>query len=128
MASAPEPSPEPASAPAPESTTAPEPAPSPAAEPKPRKPLKRDPIFLFSIALIVIGSFLMLIRPPDNWEQVKENMDRELVTLIIGEPASQQDNCSLWRRNLLVGHWEFRACFGEKNAVTSRERHWKWGL
>jgi hypothetical protein len=95
---------------------------------KPQKPLKRDPLFILSIALIVVGSFLMLIRPPTDWDQVAVNMDKSLVHALTREPGKPIDpTCERWTKFLVVGHWQFDVCYNAENKVTSRDRRWQWG-
>lgn len=92
--------------------------------------MSRDPLFIISIALIVIGSFLMLIRPPTDWDQVAVNMDRSLVHALTrepGTPVASQGGCERWTKSLLVGRWQFDVCFNKENKVATRDRRWKWG-
>jgi hypothetical protein len=98
--------------------------------PKPPRPLKRDPLFILSITLIVVGSFLMLIRPPTDWDQVAVNMDKSLVHALTREPGTPlpaQEGCERWTKFLVAGHWQFDVCYNAENKVTSRERRWQWG-
>jgi hypothetical protein len=95
-----------------------------------RRPMSRDPLFVISIALIAIGSFLMLIRPPNVWDQVAVNMDKSLVHALTREPGKAHParaECERWTKSLLVGHWQFDVCFNKENKVATRERRWVWG-
>ena len=78
-------------------------------------------------ALILVA--VQLSRPPGHWSEITDGMSRQDVYSRLGEPVATFESTKgtvRWRRDLLVGRWEFDVAFRADETVGMSGSRWRW--
>ena len=85
---------------------------------------------LSALALLVLLVVPAIVtRPPRRWSVVTVGMQRQEVYAKLGRPAArfeQTKGAVRWRRELLVGKWEFDVAFRADDTVGMYGPRWRW--
>jgi hypothetical protein len=87
---------------------------------------KRTIAILVLVVLVVVP---VVTRLPSRWGEVTAGMQRQDVYARLGQPASayeQTKGTVRWRRELLVGRWEFDVTFRADDSVGAFRCRWRW--
>jgi len=89
--------------------------------------MKKRALIFAVLVLLVLG--FAASRPPRAWSGVSAGMSRQEIYAKLGKPAiSSEKGFDFWRRDLLVGRWEFSAAFHADDSVGAFGYRWRWNL
>ncbi|HTQ50345.1 MAG TPA: hypothetical protein VMJ12_06505 [Candidatus Acidoferrales bacterium] len=89
--------------------------------------MKKRALILVALVLAVLG--VLASRPPRAWSDVTTGMSRQDVYARLGQPAfSSEKGFAFWRKDLLVGKWEFSAAFHADDSVEVFGYRWRWNF
>jgi hypothetical protein len=84
--------------------------------------------FIFSILVLLLLGFVVS-RPPRAWSGISSGMSRQDIYAKLGQPVSSSEKGFVfWRRDLLVGRWEFSAAFHDDDSVGAFGYRWRWNF
>ncbi len=90
--------------------------------------MKRKAI-AFGVLVLVVVAFSSQL--PGRWSEIRAGMKREEVYAKLGRPAADYEatkGAVVWRRNLIIGRWEFDVAFRADKTVGSLGWRWRWAL
>jgi hypothetical protein len=89
--------------------------------------MKKRALIIVALILLVIG--FVASRPPRAWSGVAAGMSRQDIYERLGQPAiSSEKGFVIWRKDLLVGKWEFSAAFHADDSVGVFGYRWRWNF
>lgn len=85
-------------------------------------------VFTIVVAALVAAG-LPASRPPALWRHVALGMSRSNVYSLVGAPVINNESTKSgvrWRRDAVVGRWEFEGFFRADDTVGSFGERWRW--